>query len=153
MDRIQVKEGKDLNLTDLVKTIQLINQPNLEGIVVTHVTTDSREVVPGTLFVAIKGYTVDGHEYAVAVVSERPLDLLVPNLIVRDSSRSIGLLASAFYAYPSEQMRLFGITGTNGKTTTTTILRDVLDVLGHSTGLIGTVEVRINDKIVPSKNT
>ncbi len=156
-----MKEGKDLNLTDLVKTIQLINQPNLEGIVVTHVTTDSREVVPGTLFVAIKGYTVDGHEYAaqavargaVAVVSERPLDLSVPNLIVRDSSRSIGLLASAFYAYPSEQMRLFGITGTNGKTTTTTILRDVLDVLGHSTGLIGTVEVRINDKIVPSKNT
>ncbi|TCI73943.1 UDP-N-acetylmuramoyl-L-alanyl-D-glutamate--2,6-diaminopimelate ligase [Exiguobacterium sp. IPCH1] len=156
-----MKEGKDLNLTDLAKHIQLINQPNLQAIPVTHVTTDSREVVPGTLFVAIKGYTVDGHDYAelavskgaVAVVSERPLSLSVPNLIVRDSTRSVGLLASAFYQYPSEQMRLFGITGTNGKTTTTTILRDVLTELGHSTGLIGTVEVRINDTIVPSKNT
>lgn len=156
-----MKEGKDLNLTDLAKHIQLINQPNLQAIPVTHVTTDSREVVPGTLFVAIKGYTVDGHDYAelavskgaVAVVSERPLSLSVPNLIVRDSTRSVGLLASAFYQYPSEQMRLFGITGTNGKTTTTTILRDVLTELGHSTGLIGTVEVRINDTVVPSKNT
>lgn len=156
-----MKEGKDLNLTDLVTKIQLINQPHIEGINVTHVTTDSREVVPGTLFVAIKGYTVDGHDYAdlavskgaVAVVSERPLDINVPNLLVRDSSRTVGLLASAFYNYPSEQMRLFGITGTNGKTTTTTILRDVLTKLGHSTGLIGTVEVRINDTVVPSKNT
>ncbi|WP_141737214.1 UDP-N-acetylmuramoyl-L-alanyl-D-glutamate--2,6-diaminopimelate ligase [Exiguobacterium aurantiacum] len=156
-----MKEGKDLNLTDLVTKIQLINQPTIEGINVTHVTTDSREVVPGTLFVAIKGYTVDGHDYAdlavskgaIAVVSERPLDISVPNLLVRDSSRTVGLLASAFYNYPSEQMRLFGITGTNGKTTTTTILRDVLSKLGHSTGLIGTVEVRINDTVVPSKNT
>lgn len=156
-----MKEGKDLNLTDLVTKIQLINQPHIEGINVTHVTTDSREVVTGTLFVAIKGYTVDGHDYAdlavrkgaVAVVSERPLDLDVPNLLVRDSTRTVGLLASAFYNYPSEQMRLFGITGTNGKTTTTTILRDVLSKLGHSTGLIGTVEVRINDAVVPSKNT
>ncbi|TCI72354.1 MULTISPECIES: UDP-N-acetylmuramoyl-L-alanyl-D-glutamate--2,6-diaminopimelate ligase [unclassified Exiguobacterium] len=156
-----MKEGKDLNLTDLATNIQLINQPTIEGINVTHVTTDSREVVPGTLFVAIKGYTVDGHDYAdlavskgaVAVVSERPLDISVPNLLVRDSSRTVGLLASAFYNYPSEQMRLFGITGTNGKTTTTTILRDVLSKLGHSTGLIGTVEVRINDTVVPSKNT
>jgi UDP-N-acetylmuramyl-tripeptide synthetase len=156
-----VKEGKDLNLTDLVKKIQLINQPNVQDIKVTHVTTDSREVGPGTLFVAIKGYTVDGHDFAevavtkgaVAVVSERPLDIPVPNLLVRDSSRSVGILASAFYNYPSEKMRLFGITGTNGKTTTTTILRDVLTELGHSTGLIGTVEVRINDNVVPSKNT
>ncbi|MCT4793987.1 UDP-N-acetylmuramoyl-L-alanyl-D-glutamate--2,6-diaminopimelate ligase [Exiguobacterium alkaliphilum] len=156
-----MKEGKDLNLTDLAKHIQLINQLSNSDINVTHVTTDSREVVPGTLFVAIKGYTVDGHDYAatavergaVAIVSERPLDVPVPNLVVRDSSRAVGLLASAFYGYPSEQMRMFGITGTNGKTTTTTILRDVLAELGHSTGLIGTVEVRINDRVVPSKNT
>ena len=156
-----MKEGKDLKLTDLVKQIQLINQPEIPAIDVTHLTTDSREVTPGTLFVAIKGYTVDGHDYAqiavekgaVAIVSERPLDLGVPNLLVRDSSRSVGLLASAFYEYPSEQMRLFGITGTNGKTTTTTILRDVLAELGQSTGLIGTVEVRINDTVIPSKNT
>lgn len=156
-----MKEGKDLKLTDLVKQIQLINQPEIPAIDVTHLTTDSREVTPGTLFVAIKGYTVDGHDYAqvavekgaVAIVSERPLELGVPNLLVRDSSRSVGLLASAFYEYPSEQMRLFGITGTNGKTTTTTILRDVLAELGQSTGLIGTVEVRINDTVIPSKNT
>jgi len=150
-----------LNLAELIQVIQTQKIERMVEVDVTSITTDSRDVKPGTLFVAIKGYTVDGHDYvkqaeaqgAVAIVAEQPVDVSIPVILVRSTSRAIAELAGKFYDYPSEKMRMIGITGTNGKTTTTTIVRDILAHLGRKTGIIGTVEVKIGDRVVPSRNT
>ncbi|AFS70790.1 MULTISPECIES: UDP-N-acetylmuramoyl-L-alanyl-D-glutamate--2,6-diaminopimelate ligase [Exiguobacterium] len=150
-----------MNLAELIEVIQTQKTERMVEADVTALTTDSRDVKPGTLFVAIKGYTVDGHDYAqqaeaqgaVAIVSERLLDVTIPVILVRSTTRAMAELAGKFYDYPSEKMRMIGITGTNGKTTTTTIVRDVLAQLGRKTGIIGTVEVKIGDRVVPSRNT
>lgn len=150
-----------MNLVELIEAIQVQKIERMADAEVGSLTTDSRDVKPGTLFVAIKGYTVDGHEYAqqaeakgaVAIIAEHALDVTIPVILVRSTTRAIAELAGKFYDYPSEKMRMIGITGTNGKTTTTTIVRDVLAQLGRKTGIIGTVEVKIGDRVVPSRNT
>jgi len=115
---------------------------------------DSRAVVPGDLFVALRGGLADGHDHlaqaiqlgAAALVVERVptgLDLRGrPALVVRDSRRSLAPLAAAFFGHPSAELALIGVTGTNGKTSTTFLLESILTAAGRRTGLIGTVEVR-----------
>ena len=102
---------------------------------ITSIENDNRKVIDGSLFVCIKGYTVDGHDFAqlavehgaAAVIAERPLDLDVPVIVVRDSSRAMAVLADAFYGHPTQKMRLIGITGTNGKTTTSHLLEKIFE--------------------------
>lgn len=112
----------------------------------TGIATDSREVTPGTLFVAVRGSQLDGHNYvsqaiqrgALAAVVERRVEAPGPQLMVRDGRRSAIVLARAWFHDPASTMRLFGVTGTNGKTTTTHILAHLLNRLGD-TGTIGTL--------------
>lgn len=132
------------------------------AVTVTAVTHDSRLVGPGTLFVAIRGFTVDGHEYldravqagASAVCVETPRDRLsVPQLVVEDTRRSLGPMAAEVYGRPSEKMAVVGVTGTNGKTTVTYLIASISRVAGKITGLIGTVGARIGDRPVPLART
>ncbi|KHF28543.1 UDP-N-acetylmuramoyl-L-alanyl-D-glutamate--L-lysine ligase [Anoxybacillus sp. BCO1] len=98
-----------------------------ENPTITSIEMDSREVKQGSLFVCIKGFTVDGHDFAeqavargaVAIIAERPLTLPVPVIYVNDSRRALAVLADAFYGQPTHQLHLIGVTGTNGKTSTT----------------------------------
>ena len=111
---------------------------------------DSRQVRPGDLFVAVEGLTVDGHDYAAgaveagaaAVVARRPLELSVPCLIAKDTMRALCLASSRLVGDPCGQMTLMGITGTNGKTTTTYMMESILARAGFSPGVIGTVGYR-----------
>jgi UDP-N-acetylmuramoyl-L-alanyl-D-glutamate--2,6-diaminopimelate ligase len=111
------------------------------------VVTDSRAVLPGALFVALRGERSDGHDFAAAavangaavVVTERPLELAVPQLIVPDTRIAASALADAFYDYPSATVAVAGVTGTNGKTTTTHLVRDVFEASGMPCGVIGTL--------------
>lgn len=125
---------------------------------------DSRAVRPFGLFVAVRGTATDGHDYigaaldrgAVAVVAERLPEARregVTYVIVRDSGRALGPLAAAFYDHPSEQMRIVAITGTNGKTTTATLLHRLFRSLDRKAGLVGTVENRIVDEVIPATHT
>jgi len=108
----------------------------------------SRRVVPGTLFFCVPGFTSDGHDFApdavkrgaVALVCDRPLGLGVPEVVVDDVRAAMGPVAAGFYGDPTAQLRVVGITGTNGKTTTAFLVRDVLEAAGISTGLLGTVK-------------
>src|SRR4051794_35701306 len=118
---------------------------------------DSRLVSNGTLFVALKGGYVDGHEFvpkavasgATAVVVERELPIDTPQLIVTDSRRDLATIADAFYGHPSHTIdHVVGITGTDGKTTTSYILDHILRTLGSTTGMIGTVSVRIANETI-----
>jgi UDP-N-acetylmuramoyl-L-alanyl-D-glutamate--2,6-diaminopimelate ligase len=111
------------------------------------VTHDSRAVTPGALFFCVTGTRVDGHRFAaeaveagaVALVAEQPLPVDVTQVIVADTRAAMGPIAAAFYGHPSARLDVVGVTGTNGKTTTTHLLRDVLTSAGRVTGLIGTL--------------
>lgn len=116
--------------------------------------TDSRAVKSGSLFFCLTGGARDGHAFAseavakgaVAIVTERVLETSVPQLQVPDARLALSLIASAFYGYPSERMKVVGITGTNGKTTTAHMLCSIWEAQGKKAGLIGTLGVRYGNK-------
>ncbi|SDY76154.1 UDP-N-acetylmuramoyl-L-alanyl-D-glutamate--2,6-diaminopimelate ligase [Evansella caseinilytica] len=122
---------------------------------------DHREVAAGSLFFCIKGYTVDGHDFAekavangaVALVAEKELDVSVPVVIVRSSKRAMAVMSSFFYDFPTAKLKLIGVTGTNGKTTTTHLIDKILRDSGRKTGIIGTMYTKYLDKEIPVKNT
>lgn len=115
---------------------------------VTGIAYSSRSVSEGTLFFCVRGFTADGHDFApeavergaVALVCERPLGLGVPEVIVEDARAAMGPAAARFYGNPTERLRVVGITGTNGKTTTAFLVRELLERAGTRTGLLGTVK-------------
>ncbi|MDP3278134.1 MAG: UDP-N-acetylmuramoyl-L-alanyl-D-glutamate--2,6-diaminopimelate ligase [Deltaproteobacteria bacterium] len=119
--------------------------------VVCDVRHDAREVQPGDVFVACKGQRVDGAVYvpdalargAVAVIAESPLAIAVPQLVVPDARRALAFASSAVWCHPSFSMEVIGVTGTNGKTTTTWLIEHILQRLGRSIGILGTVEHRL----------
>jgi UDP-N-acetylmuramoyl-L-alanyl-D-glutamate--2,6-diaminopimelate ligase len=125
---------------------------------------DSRKVAVNTLFIAVKGTISDGHQFidkaielgANAIVcDELPVDLKegITYINVKDSAKALGIIASNFYYNPSKDLKLVGITGTNGKTTVATLLYKLFRELGYKVGLISTVENQINDVIIPSTHT
>ncbi len=120
---------------------------------VTGVAGDSRRIRPGEIFVAIPGYREDGHQYvadarrrgAALVVGERAEALWSgPAVVVRDSREALGLLAAALCGHPSKELRMFGVTGTNGKTSTTHLLGAILEAAGVPTAVVGTVGVMLH---------
>jgi len=124
--------------------------------------TDSRKVEPGDVFICLPGHTVDGHDYAqlavergaVALVTERQLQSIhVPQLVVKDARHAMAVIADWFYGHPSRAMKLIGITGTNGKTTTTYLVERILADQGHRPGVIGTVEMRYDGRTFPMSGT
>ncbi|HCQ30567.1 MAG TPA: UDP-N-acetylmuramoyl-L-alanyl-D-glutamate--2,6-diaminopimelate ligase [Flavobacteriales bacterium] len=134
------------------------------NLAVEKITFDSREVEKFTLFVAVKGVNVDGHQFinkaieqgAEAIVCEDLPAELNPKITyvkVQNSKRALGIIASNFYDNPSEKLTMVGVTGTNGKTTVATLLFNLFKAMGHKTGLLSTVENRIADKIIPSTHT
>ncbi|MCB9234352.1 MAG: UDP-N-acetylmuramoyl-L-alanyl-D-glutamate--2,6-diaminopimelate ligase [Bacteroidia bacterium] len=125
---------------------------------------DSREVMAGSLFVAVRGTAVDGHKYidqsigkgAIAVICEEFPEKLrddVTYVQVKDSAISLGYVAGNYFGNPAREMKVVGVTGTNGKTTTATLLYDLFTNLGYPSGLISTVEIRIGKIIVPATHT
>lgn len=153
-----------MQLSDILYGISLKEVSGSTGAEVNSIVFDSRKVQPGCLFVAVKGTQVDGHKFidkavadgASAVLSEEiPVDKKpgVTYLTVDDSAKALGEAASNFYDNPSKKLKLVGITGTNGKTTIATLLFQLFRDLGYKTGLISTVENRINEELIPATHT
>ena len=131
---------------------------------ISEIVFDSRKAVGNSLYVAVRGTVSDGHSFidaaivkgATAIVCEVLPDNLnseITYIQVKDASKTLGQLASNFYGNPSEKLNLIGITGTNGKTSVTTLLFDIFKNLGFKSALISTVEYRIADEITPSTHT
>ncbi|GAW92149.1 UDP-N-acetylmuramoyl-L-alanyl-D-glutamate--2,6-diaminopimelate ligase [Calderihabitans maritimus] len=124
---------------------------------------DSRQIKEGYLFVAIEGFRVDGHRFipdalergAVALVVEKPVAVPegVTCLLVKDSRRALSALSAAYFDYPSRHLNLIGVTGTNGKTTTTHLIEAILQQAGEKVGLLGTIVNRIGDRELPAVHT
>ena len=122
---------------------------------------DARRVEPGALFFCVPGERADGHDFAadavergaVALVVERPLDLAVPQLVVADARRAMGVAADEFFERPTEQLQVAAVTGTNGKTTTAFLLYSILAAAGRRPGLLGTIESRVGGERRPALRT
>ena len=133
----------------------------IKDIDITGIAYDSRKVSKGNVFVCIKGYETDGHKYvdqavkngAALVVAEDEVSVTVPVVYTEDSRKTIASLASAFYKNPSKKLSLIGITGTNGKTTITYLVRSILEEAGKKVGIIGTNQNIIGDKVLLTKST
>lgn len=145
-------------LTTLLKTSILHGDGQLT---ITGVQTDSRKVQPGDLFICLPGHTVDGHRFApqaiasgaVALVVTQLLDVHVPQVVVKDTRLAMAIIADFFYGQPSRQMKLIGVTGTNGKTTTTYLIERIFADAAYRAGVIGTVERRFAGQTFPMSGT
>lgn len=153
-----------MQLIDLLNRISCINIQGETHVDVSEIVFDSRKAVDNSLYVAIKGSVSDGHDCIdaalkngarVIVCEEMPehTNAYVTYLHVKDSSKVLGHLASNFYGNPSRQLQLVGVTGTNGKTSTATLLFDIFKNLGYPSALLSTVEIRMVDEVIPATHT
>ena len=130
---------------------------------ISHISYDSRTTAPGDVFVAMTGFAADGHAYigkamaagAAAVVCERPPeDSSVPYVLVENSRQALAVMAANYYGHPADSMTMVAVTGTNGKTTTTYLLKAILEQeLGAKVGLIGTNQNMIGAQVIPTERT
>ncbi|MGX9987339.1 UDP-N-acetylmuramoyl-L-alanyl-D-glutamate--2,6-diaminopimelate ligase [Soonwooa purpurea] len=153
-----------MNLEKLLANIPVLKTKGSLDKEISMLAFDSRKVVENSLYVAIKGVLADGHSFinsaiekgAKAIVCETLPEISqndVTYILVENSSKALGHLASNFYDNPSQKLNLVGVTGTNGKTTVTTLLFDIFKNLGYQSALISTVEYRIADEVIPSTHT
>lgn len=151
-----------------MKLMQLLENVNVKEIIgsehlnISGIAFSSLEVKPGNIFVCISGFKTDGHDYAedaiqrgaIAVLAEKDISDLGVTCIVTDNTRkALAQMAANFYEHPEKSFCLIGITGTNGKTTTTYLVKSVLESLGKTVGLIGTNQNMIGTEVIPSKHT
>lgn len=130
---------------------------------INHLQNDSRKVEKGDVFVCIQGAGFDGHEFVTDVTQKGAVAIIVMEevtvpegvtvILVKNTRYALACMSAAYFDYPAEKLTTIGITGTKGKTTTTYMVRQVLERVGIKTGLIGTIETIIGDEVIPSKNT
>jgi len=153
-----------MELNSLMNVLQVQSLKGTDNLDIKGIAADSRKVTEGFLFVAVKGTATDGHDFipvaigngAIAVVCEMLPDTTVGNvtyIVVPDSAEALGKLASAWYEFPSDNLIVVGVTGTNGKTTIATLLYDMFRKMGHKVGLLSTVCNYIDGEAVPATHT
>ena len=152
-----------MKLTSLLERLEYEVRQGSDEIEVTELVNDSRKVTEGSVFVCISGAVSDGHTYveevagkgAKAVIVEKPVEAPegVTVIHVDDTRYALALMSAAYFGYPAEKLHVIGITGTKGKTTTTYMVKSILEAAGHNVGLIGTIEAVIGDKTIPANNT
>lgn len=161
--------GINMKLSQLLKKIvyQTIGEEKvkIEEIEINHVIHDSRKIIPGCLFLCIQGANSDGHDYAQeaiekgarVVVVEKEMQLTNQEntliLKVENTRYAMAFISAAYFNHPAEKMKIIGITGTKGKTTTTYLIKSILEKAGHKVGLVGTIETIIGDRKIPAHNT
>lgn len=151
-------------LSDILKNVTTLKVIGGLDILVSKLCIDSRQIVEKSTFIAIKGNLTDGHQFinkaiqlgATCIICEEIPSEIEDNVTyikVKDTSIAVGLIAEAFFNYPSNSLKVVGITGTNGKTTTATLLYKLFEDLGYKCGLISTVQNLIHNKALPATHT
>lgn len=153
-------------MTELKKLLERLEYECIQGntdISISELVYDSRKAAKDDLFVCIKGTVVDGHEFieevaakgvsAVVVQEEVKAPEGVTVIKVADTRYALAMLSAAFFDYPAETLKIIGITGTKGKTTTTYMVKSILEAAGYKVGLIGTIEAIIGEETIPASNT
>ena len=132
---------------------------------VTEVVTDSRKITKGCLFICICGYKTDGHDFAIEAIQKGASvlvvqkDIVLPDgyeatvIKVKDTRYAMAFISAAYFGHPADRLKVIGITGTKGKTTTTYLIKSILEQSGYKVGLIGTIETIIGDEHIKANNT
>ncbi|MBR4078639.1 MAG: UDP-N-acetylmuramoyl-L-alanyl-D-glutamate--2,6-diaminopimelate ligase [Christensenellaceae bacterium] len=149
-----------MKLKELLKNINhtMIGCDDAE---ITSIQYDSRKVTEGSLFFCIIGFNADGHKFAASaaekgaacLVVSKPQDLDIPQVVVEDTREAMALISANFYGCPADKLRMVAVTGTNGKTSTTYMLKKIFEQAGSKVGLIGTIESIVGEKRVQSERT
>ena len=151
-----------MKLKHLLEGVQVLDTNADMQMEISSVAYDSRKVTPGSMFVAITGFATDGNKYipmakekgAVVVVTSKQPQEDIPYVQVSSDRLALALIGSNFYGHPADSMKMIGVTGTNGKTSSTLLLKHVLEqVLGAKVGLMGTMENMIGDLRIPTERT
>ncbi|WP_427338494.1 UDP-N-acetylmuramoyl-L-alanyl-D-glutamate--2,6-diaminopimelate ligase [Caloranaerobacter sp. DY30410] len=152
-----------MKLTDLINGLEIEKYSGDLDMEISKIVYDSRKAVNGCVFVAIEGYKTDGHNYISQAISNGAKvvilqkDINIPEnivkILVKDTRCALARISSNYYKNPSRKLELIGITGTNGKTTTTYLIKSILEMVGKNVGVIGTIGNVINDKVIKAKNT
>lgn len=151
-------------LSQLLDSVEIENMIGSDLIDISSITADSRQAAPGCLFVAVRGVSVDGHRFidkavdagATAVVCEELPAMPssgVTYVVVPSSAVALGEIASQWYGNPSSKLRLVGVTGTNGKTTTATLIYEMARLMGFKAGLLSTVANYVDSECIPADHT
>ncbi|HHB78055.1 MAG TPA: UDP-N-acetylmuramoyl-L-alanyl-D-glutamate--2,6-diaminopimelate ligase [Saprospiraceae bacterium] len=152
------------SLKEILAEVAVKDADSIKDVQVSGIEFDSRKIQKGNVFVAVQGTQVDGHEYifpailkgATVIVGEVKPEVFPPEIVwvgVEDSAWALAQLGSAFYGHPSRHLKLVGVTGTNGKTTTVTLLHQLFTGLGQKAGLLSTIENKIGDEVFESTHT
>ncbi|MBU0478180.1 UDP-N-acetylmuramoyl-L-alanyl-D-glutamate--2,6-diaminopimelate ligase [bacterium] len=152
-----------MKLQKLISDLESFTISGRKDIEINGIASDSNNVKSGFAFISIKGLKADGHNFindaisrgAAALIVEKDVEVLEDITIIRvpDTKKILPTVADTFYNYPSNRMNIIGVTGTNGKTTTTYFIDQILRKAGHKTGIIGTINYQIGDRIIPAVNT
>lgn len=152
-----------MKLNKLLERLEYTVTQGSDEIEITTLINDSRKVEEGSVFVCISGAVVDGHDFvkdvtakgAKALIVEREVEAPEDVTVIRveDTRYALALTSAAYFGYPAEKLKVIGITGTKGKTTTTYMIKSILEDTGHKVGLIGTIEAIIGEKKIPAANT
>jgi UDP-N-acetylmuramoyl-L-alanyl-D-glutamate--2,6-diaminopimelate ligase len=152
-----------LNLKELIKHTEVLACGGNLNIEVSDLAYDTREIKPHSLFVAIPGLKIDGHKFIFEAFQKKAVATIIENskfrseqypwVQVPNSRKALADLSCAFYGQPSHFLNVIGVTGTNGKTTTTNLITAILEDAGHLTGLVGTIQNKIGKKILPVSHT
>lgn len=152
-----------MKLADLLKKLKYTCVKGTADVDITTVAYDSRRVERGSLFICIKGAVADGHRFAEMAVNKGASalvvedDVAVPENVtvirVKDSRYALACISAEYFGNPADKLKVIGITGTKGKTTTTYLVKSILDSAGHKCGLVGTIETIIGDKVIKASNT
>lgn len=152
-------------LSKLIKKLKTVRVAGSTDITVDGISYNSRKVAQNGLFVCVPGFKVDGHAYAAEVVSRGAVALIVEKevhlpenkavtvIYVRDAREALALVSAAFFDEPSTKLKMIGVTGTKGKTTTTYMLRSIFETNGEKVGLLGTIKYEFGGEVIESKNT
>lgn len=151
-----------MKLSEILQGIEVLECNCSMDLEITGISYDSRQTQPGDLFVAVTGFASDGHKFigmarekgAAAVLCERAPQEPVPYIRVADTRLALALASANYFGHPAGQMTFIGVTGTNGKTTTTYLLKHILEqVLGAKVGLVGTIQNMIGDQVIETERT
>ena len=152
-----------MRLNQLLQRLEYTCLQGRMDIEVAEIINDSRKAKEGSLFFCIRGAVTDGHKYAKEVaekgaavlIVEEPVDVPEHTTVIQvaDTRYAMALISAAWYGYPAEEMKIIGVTGTKGKTTTTYMVKSILEAAGYKVGLIGTIEAIIGETVIPANNT
>lgn len=151
-----------MKLIQVLNNVDVVRAACSQNIEITDICYDSRKIVPGAAFVAVSGFQTDGHKYirqameggASVVICESAPESKVPYILVNDSRLALAQMSNNFFGHPGESMKVIGVTGTNGKTTTTYLIKTILEqALGAKVGLMGTNANMIGSEVYPTERT